>query len=149
MRLRKRLRSATSIRFFAALLFATAAGTVRTIQNHTQSSDLSCCSPSSLKTESGNHHLPSSTPVEAATGAIPFPIRVVSDFEQAERQLQRLSSRTVSTQQNEARQTVDNILSSVRERGDAALREYTERFDGFHAESFAVPPEALEAARRH
>lgn len=73
-------------------------------------------------------------------------MRVVTDPEQAEQQLRRLSSRTVSAQQSEARQAVDNILSSVRERGDAAVRELTQRFDGFRPESFAVPPEELEAA---
>ena len=66
-------------------------------------------------------------------------MRVVTDPEQAEQQLRRLSSRTVSAQQSEARQAVDNILSSVREQGDAAVRELTQRFDGFRPESFAVP----------
>ena len=90
--------------------------------------------------------MPSSSPVDATAEAIAFPLRVVTDLEQAEQQLRRLSNRTVSAQQSEARQAVDNILSSVRERGDAAVRELTQRFDGFRPESLVVPPEELEAA---
>lgn len=38
------------------------------------------------------------------------------------------------------------IIADVRERGDAALREYTERFDGVKVKAFRVPDEALEHA---
>ena len=40
------------------------------------------------------------------------------------------------------------ILEDVRTRGDAALREYARRFDGFQGESFAVSPAECEAARK-
>lgn len=40
-----------------------------------------------------------------------------------------------------------DIIEQVRERGDAALREYTERFDGVKVESFRVPQQAIEQAR--
>ena len=39
------------------------------------------------------------------------------------------------------------IINQVRQRGDAALREYTERFDRFRTDSFELPKEKLEAAR--
>ncbi len=41
---------------------------------------------------------------------------------------------------------VARILDDVRTRGDAALHEYTKRFDGVDVDSFQVAPEALEAA---
>jgi histidinol dehydrogenase len=41
---------------------------------------------------------------------------------------------------------VARIIEDVRGRGDAALREYTKRFDGADVEAFKLPPEALEKA---
>ncbi|MBQ9953904.1 MAG: histidinol dehydrogenase [Eggerthellaceae bacterium] len=39
-----------------------------------------------------------------------------------------------------------SIIEEVRTRGDDALREFTERFDGVRVEDFRVKPEAIEAA---
>ena len=74
------------------------------------------------------------------------PLRIVRDLDQAQRELQRLSSRTTQTQQGEARERVETILAAVRDRGDAAIADFTERFDGFRPEPMAVSPEALEQA---
>ena len=74
------------------------------------------------------------------------PLRIVRDLEQAQTELQRLSSRTTQTQQGEARERVETILAAVRDRGDAAITDFTERFDGFRPEPMAVSPEALEQA---
>ena len=41
---------------------------------------------------------------------------------------------------------VAKIIEDVCERGDAALRDYTKRFDGADVENFKIPPEALERA---
>ena len=41
---------------------------------------------------------------------------------------------------------VDAVLADVRERGDAALREYTERFDGVKLQDLQVSGEELDAA---
>ncbi len=41
---------------------------------------------------------------------------------------------------------VAEILEAVRTRGDAALREYTEKFDGVRLEELQVSPEEMEAA---
>ena len=38
-------------------------------------------------------------------------------------------------------------IERERERGDAALREFTERFDGVAVESFRVPQSAIDEAR--
>ena len=74
------------------------------------------------------------------------PLRIVRDLDRAQRELQRLSSRTTQTQQGEARERVEAILTAVRDRGDAAIADFTERFDGFRPEPMAVSPEALEQA---
>ena len=44
--------------------------------------------------------------------------------------------------------TVAEILRNVRERGDEALREYTEKFDKARPESLVVTPEEMEEALR-
>ena len=41
---------------------------------------------------------------------------------------------------------VKAILADVRERGDAAVRDCTERFDGVRLDDLRVPPSDLEAA---
>ena len=74
------------------------------------------------------------------------PLRIVRDPNQAQTELQRLSSRTTQSQQGEARGRVETILAAVRDRGDAAIADFTERFDGFRPEPMAVSTEALEQA---
>ena len=74
------------------------------------------------------------------------PLRIVRDLDRAQTELKRLSSRTTQTQQGEARERVEAILTAVRDRGDAAIADFTERFDGFLPEPMAVSPEALEQA---
>ncbi|WP_250398116.1 histidinol dehydrogenase [Synechococcus sp. MU1651] len=74
------------------------------------------------------------------------PLRIVRDLDRAQKELKRLSSRTTQTQQGEARERVEAILTAVRDRGDAAIADFTERFDGFRPDPMAVSPEALEQA---
>jgi len=74
------------------------------------------------------------------------PLRIVRDLDRAQTELKRLSSRTTQSQQGEARERVEAILAAVRDRGDAAIADFTERFDGFRPEPMAVSPEALEQA---
>lgn len=74
------------------------------------------------------------------------PLRIVRDLDRAQTELKRLSSRTTQTQQGEARERVEAILTAVRDRGDGAIADFTERFDGFRPEPMAVSPEALEQA---
>ena len=39
-----------------------------------------------------------------------------------------------------------SIVEDVRERGDAALREYTEKFDGVRIEDFRISKQAIDEA---
>ncbi len=51
-------------------------------------------------------------------------------------------------QELEVEEVVERIIQAVRERGDAALREYTELLDGVRLTQLEVSPEELKAARR-
>ena len=85
--------------------------------------------------------MPESSPVA-------FPLRCVRDPQQAAAELKRLTRRTTTNQQTEVRDRVDAILNAVRERGDAAVRDFTQRFDGFDPDPLQVPTEELERAWR-
>ena len=74
------------------------------------------------------------------------PLRTLRDPDQAMAELKRLSGRTTLTQQGEARNKVNHILEAVRQRGDDAVIEFTEQFDGFRPVPLAVPQADLEAA---
>lgn len=61
------------------------------------------------------------------------------------KEIRRITKRSQS--ENAAiREAVENILHAVQERGDAALREFTEKFDGVKLDSFLVTPEEIAAA---
>ena len=83
--------------------------------------------------------MPESSPVA-------FPLRCVRDPQAAADELRRLTRRTTTSQQREVRDRVDQILGDVRDRGDQAVREFTNRFDGFDPEPLQVPQEKLERA---
>ena len=78
----------------------------------------------------------------------PFPLRVVRDPDQAQQELARVANRNVGSSQQQARSLVDGILNDVRQRGDAAVAEYTERFDRFRPVPIAVPKDDLSRAWR-
>ena len=78
--------------------------------------------------------------------SLAFPLRCVRDPQQAEAELQRLTRRTQTSQQKDVQDRVDAILKAVRERGDAAVCDFTERFDGFRPDPVAVPKHQLEQA---
>ncbi|MDA0258722.1 MAG: histidinol dehydrogenase, partial [Cyanobacteria bacterium] len=75
-----------------------------------------------------------------------FPLRCVRDVQQAEAELLRLTRRTDRSQQRDVRDRVDAIIHAVRDRGDAAVAEFTERFDGFDPRPMAVPEAQLKQA---
>lgn len=56
------------------------------------------------------------------------------------------TKRDVETGTDEQRQAVLQILSAVKQEGDAAVRRFTEKFDGVHLEQLAVTSEEIVAA---
>ena len=75
-----------------------------------------------------------------------FPLRCVRDPQQASGELERLTQRTTTSQQRDVRDRVDTILRDVREGGDHAVRELTQRFDGFDPTPLRVPESTLQQA---
>lgn len=57
-----------------------------------------------------------------------------------------ISRRALYSALKKAEGNVQDIIEGVKERGDAALREYTEKFDGCTITDFRIPPEDLERA---
>ena len=70
-------------------------------------------------------------------------IKTAINIDQAQLELKAITDRTSGTIQDKAIKVVDDILKSVSERGDEALKEYTSRFDGFLAEKFQVPSDLI------
>ena len=67
-------------------------------------------------------------------------LRCLHDVTAAELALDRLASRTTGEAQQQAVGTVEQILSQVKQHGDQALIELTERFDRFRPEPLQVAP---------
>ena len=59
---------------------------------------------------------------------------------------EQLPSTFFQYQEDEALSTVSDIIRDVKARGDAAVREYTQIFDGTSPDSFRVSEEAVQAA---
>ncbi|MFO8237100.1 MAG: histidinol dehydrogenase [Prochlorococcaceae cyanobacterium] len=57
-----------------------------------------------------------------------------------------IAERTGGAQMGEATRSVEAILEQVRQQGDRALLELSERFDGVRPDPLRIPPERLEAA---
>lgn len=62
-------------------------------------------------------------------------------------QLEQILNRT-QMESREVLDRVDEILADVRSRGDAAVRDYSRRFDGHDLDDLKVTAEEIEAARR-
>ena len=73
-------------------------------------------------------------------------MQLLNDPVAAVDRLRQIEARTHSSGVAEAQATVDAILSAVQERGDAALKDYTKRFDGVQLDCLRVNPAAVEAA---
>ncbi|MEB3306913.1 MAG: histidinol dehydrogenase [Cyanobacteriota bacterium] len=68
------------------------------------------------------------------------------DSEAAAVRLEAIAARTGSGRAAEERARVEAILEQVREQGDAALLELSERFDGVRPEPLRIPPSRLHEA---
>ncbi len=70
-------------------------------------------------------------------------IKIVSDADNAKLQLKRITNRTSGAVQEKAIKVVKDILENVKERGDEALKQYTQRFDGFVPEPLQVSTDSI------
>ena len=65
------------------------------------------------------------------------------------RYLKRGQSAEVTAREDDrVREAVERIIADIGSRGDAALREYSERFDRWSPDSFRLDADAIEACRR-
>lgn len=71
-------------------------------------------------------------------------MRIIEDFQSARLALSRQVSREAGDDEKE--RVVRQIVNDVRDRGDAALFEYTEKFDGVKLTSLEVKKESIERA---
>ncbi|MGC6483302.1 MAG: histidinol dehydrogenase [Synechococcus sp.] len=76
----------------------------------------------------------------------PFLLRCLHDVKAAEQALDQLANRTTGEAQQQALETVEQILTHVKDQGDRALIELTERFDRFRPEPLQVAREQLAQA---
>ena len=70
---------------------------------------------------------------------------IYADGKTEKEYLSKLRERSNNTDKN-VTATVSDIIENVRTRGDAAVREYTIKFDGKAPEFFEVPKDELNAA---
>ena len=61
------------------------------------------------------------------------------------RNIRRITKRD-QAESEDLRKAVEAILADIEQRGDAAVREYTKRFDGVDLDSFLVSPEEIDTA---
>ena len=91
--------------------------------------------------------------MSATAAAAPAPsdlnelrIELLHDVNAAGARLEAIAERTGSSQSREAAERVDAIIEQVRQQGDAALMELTERFDGVRPDPLRIPADELAAA---
>jgi histidinol dehydrogenase len=70
----------------------------------------------------------------------------ISDPAAAQERLEAIAARTDGSRLREEQRRVEEILEQVRQQGDRALIELTERFDGIRPEPLRIPPERLRQA---
>jgi len=75
-------------------------------------------------------------------------VRQINSFRLAKKVLSRRGASADMLATDEREQTVRKIIEEVAKRGDAALRDYTEEFDGVKLSSLEVPDEAAKAATK-
>ena len=90
--------------------------------------------------------LPVTAPFSGAAPADGVTITCIHQRDGAAERLTAISDRTGGAQMTEAARSVEAILEQVRQQGDQALLELSERFDGVRPEPLRIPPERLAAA---
>ncbi|MGA1711138.1 MAG: histidinol dehydrogenase, partial [bacterium] len=56
------------------------------------------------------------------------------------------SAADAKADQSKVRQTVEHILAEIESRGDAAVRELAQKFDGWTRPNFRLSPDEIQAA---
>ena len=80
------------------------------------------------------------------TAPAPIALACLHDLEAAEARLEAIAGRTEGGRLQEEQRRVEAILAAVRERGDQALLEFSERFDGVRPDPLRVTEAQLQQA---
>jgi len=70
-------------------------------------------------------------------------MKIIKSKKDAIQELERISNRTNSENNNEIYSIVEEILHDVKAYGDIAVEKYTKKFDGFDPEPMKVSAEQL------
>ena len=73
-------------------------------------------------------------------------LQVLTDPQAAIARLRQIEERTSSSGVENAEATVRVVIAAVRSRGDAAVREFTARFDRVELDDLRVPQQEIEAS---
>ena len=73
-------------------------------------------------------------------------MKIINNKQNAIRELQRISQRTISGNNKKINSIVEDILQEVKTHGDKAVEKYTKEFDGFLPKPMQVSPKTLKAA---
>lgn len=90
----------------------------------------------------------SPTPLPGSPTAHGVTITCLQQRDGAAERLTAIAERTGGPEMGEAARSVEAILEQVRQQGDRALLELSERFDGVRPDPLRIPAERLEAAWR-
>ena len=71
-------------------------------------------------------------------------MKIISNKEEAIRELKRVSTRTNSENNNEINVIVEEILQEVKNYGDFAVEKYTKKFDGFNPKPMQVSEDQIK-----
>ena len=73
-------------------------------------------------------------------------MKIINNKKEAIQELKRISTRTISDNNNNINLTVQEILQEVKNYGDIAVKKYTKKFDGFHPDPMQVSTDELKEA---
>ena len=73
-------------------------------------------------------------------------MKIISDKQKALQELNRISSRTASENNEKINKTVEKILQAVKNHGDQAVENYTKKFDGYVPDPMQVNENELKEA---
>ena len=59
-------------------------------------------------------------------------MKIINNKKEAIKELNRISTRTNSENNNEIKKIVEGILQDVKDYGDIAVEKFTKKFDGFN-----------------
>ena len=73
-------------------------------------------------------------------------MKIINNKKEAIKELNRISTRTNSENNNEIKKIVEGILQDVKDYGDIAVEKFTKKFDGFNPSPMQVSEDHIKNA---